>query len=458
MKNFYNLPPSWDPGYVIPKYVMAEPVGRGAFVTQQLPRGTISGVRPDFNRVPTNGGARGQAATNGCLGGCPMGSLGDDTLGTGASAPRPRRARRPMTAGTPQGAARPFKRGGPRKDYGLPRAWDSGYVVPDYVQAETPGMGAYATQWMPRGTIIQEVPDFGMANPKRVLGRSDVQLGSLGDDTLGSGAVEQNPVAAYGTSAASWLLASMQRIPAPKRPAVFKAIFDQIDRSLWPTVQKETARLQRQGMSARAALGQAIATSMSAGMVKELVALGKGGSPKKTGHVALGAAPAARSKATTYALEALGFGWSDLNPVNVAKTVGSGIASGAEAVASGTAAGAGGVWSGITTAAGAVADAATSTASFVADAVKTVGNLACDVIGNDVYKGATQVTAAALTGSPQAAQAAGTGIDVQRKICGSSSPAAVKPPPPPPPKPSWIMPALLGVGILGAGALILGRK
>lgn len=40
-KNFYNLPPSWNPGYAIPESVMDEGLERRTFVTAQAPRGTF---------------------------------------------------------------------------------------------------------------------------------------------------------------------------------------------------------------------------------------------------------------------------------------------------------------------------------------------------------------------------------------------------------------------------------
>lgn len=50
--DFYNFPPSWDPGYEIPDYVMAEPPGRGTFTTKWLPRGTINSLEPSFVADP----------------------------------------------------------------------------------------------------------------------------------------------------------------------------------------------------------------------------------------------------------------------------------------------------------------------------------------------------------------------------------------------------------------------
>ncbi len=84
MANFYNLPRPWNPGYVIPKYVMAEPPGRGTFTTAWLPRGTISSITPNFVAKPgvdLLGRENAGLGALGCpsIGGCS--SLGDDTLG-----------------------------------------------------------------------------------------------------------------------------------------------------------------------------------------------------------------------------------------------------------------------------------------------------------------------------------------------------------------------------------------
>ena len=50
--------------------------------------------------------------------------------------------------------------------YQLPNPWNPGYVIPDYVMAEPPERGTFTTQWLPRGTIPQLIPDF-LARPKK---------------------------------------------------------------------------------------------------------------------------------------------------------------------------------------------------------------------------------------------------------------------------------------------------
>lgn len=84
--SFYNLPHPWDPGYEIPDYVMAEPMGRGTFTTAWLPRGTVSTLPPDYlaKRVGEGG-----EMTLGSLGGSSLGghSLEGDTLAAYRLAP-----------------------------------------------------------------------------------------------------------------------------------------------------------------------------------------------------------------------------------------------------------------------------------------------------------------------------------------------------------------------------------
>jgi len=72
---FYHLPHPYNPGYVIPDYVLAEPPGRGTFTTAWMPRGTISEVVPDYLAKP---GKKLLGRDNAGLGG--LGSLGDTTL------------------------------------------------------------------------------------------------------------------------------------------------------------------------------------------------------------------------------------------------------------------------------------------------------------------------------------------------------------------------------------------
>lgn len=72
--SFYHLPHPWNPGYAIPKYVMAEPPGRGTFTTTWLPRRTISQLIPDYLAKPVDQKLLGRRDAQ-------LGSLSGSTLG-----------------------------------------------------------------------------------------------------------------------------------------------------------------------------------------------------------------------------------------------------------------------------------------------------------------------------------------------------------------------------------------
>lgn len=65
--SFYHLPHPWNPGFAIPKYVMAEPMERGTFTTRQLPRRTISTLPPDYLARPANTLSKNKHGSNGSL-------------------------------------------------------------------------------------------------------------------------------------------------------------------------------------------------------------------------------------------------------------------------------------------------------------------------------------------------------------------------------------------------------
>lgn len=75
--SFYHLPHPWDPGYAIPRYVMAEPPERGTFTTAWMPRGTIPNLVPDYFANPM-GSQKILGRKNAGLSG--LGSLSGSTL------------------------------------------------------------------------------------------------------------------------------------------------------------------------------------------------------------------------------------------------------------------------------------------------------------------------------------------------------------------------------------------
>jgi hypothetical protein len=323
----------------------------------------------------------------------------------------------------------------PRNFYNLPPSWNPGYEIPDYVMAEPPGRGTFTTSWLPRGTISGLVPEFQAVKVgRKILGRNDAGLGSLGDDTLGVGVGTsstsgKDPITAYGQKSASWIMHSIKSVPADQRAATLRAMFDAIEPGLNSRIESVKSSLQAKGMAAPQALQHAIAVSMSKGMLEELKQVGKRAmrgerAPvKRTGHVALGVYNDAVPRAQTYALEALGFSLSSLNPVNVVKNVASSVA-------------------------GAVGGAAKSVGSFVEKGIKAVGSLACQV----VQSGAGQVAATAAAGP-----AGGAGAAAAASVCQKPSPIdpySAPPPPPAPSTPGWVKPVAIGGAVLG-GALLL---
>ena len=68
--------------------------------------------------------------------------------------------------------------------YNLPSPWNPGYAIPEYVMAEPPERGTFTTQWLPRGTISQLVPDIIAKPGRRLLGRNDAGLGAFTVDSM----------------------------------------------------------------------------------------------------------------------------------------------------------------------------------------------------------------------------------------------------------------------------------
>jgi hypothetical protein len=354
----------------------------------------------------------------------------------------------------------------PTNFYGLPPSWNPGYEIPDYVMAEPPGRGTMTTAWLPRGTISALVPEFqAVKTAQQILGRNDAGLGSLGDDTLGIGTgvarstAGRDPIADYGVKAASWLMHSIKSVPSDQRTTALRAIFDAIDTSLWGKVERRATELKNAGLSAPAALQAAMAQSMSAGMLEEIAEAGRrvqrgAAYPvARHGQLALGVYPDAVPRATTYALEALGFSFSSLNPVSLVQSGASAVKDAAVAVGSGVKDAAiavgGGVKSAATTVGGGLRNAGSAVVKFVEKGVKTLGGLACKVVGSGVGKVAATGVATVYAGP-----AGAVGVQAATSKCGGSGGAADVLPPPPPPRPSWVKPVAIGAGVLGVGTIV----
>lgn len=344
----------------------------------------------------------------------------------------------------------------PSNFYGLPPSWNPGYEIPDYVMAEPPGRGAMVTDWLPRGTISALVPEFQAVRTLRPGG-----LGSLGDDTLGAqswgGQIGlPDMIADYGRAAAQAVISSAKSVPAHQRPLVVRTIFQAVDPSLWHDVERLASENRRRGTSAPQALQHAMAQAMSAGFQRELVGIHeriRRGDPhpvKRRGQVALGVYEDAVPTATAYALEALGFSLSDLNPIKHIKNAG------------------GAVVGAVKTAGGAIADAgravgrgvkraAVAVGSAVKTGIKKLGSIACRVVNSAA--GQTAVSASGTAGA-----AAAAGAQVANALCyrdeqGNLIPASPMPSSAGGGLPGWVKPAAIGGGILlGAVVLMKARR
>lgn len=189
--------------------------------------------------------------------------------------------------------------------YQLPNPWNPGYVIPDYVMAEPPERGTFTTQWLPRGTISELVPDFLARPGKRLLGRNDAGLGSLSGcsisgsslshDSLGASSSEYpSPggagpkLAAYGQQVAASLMAVARRYPKSQRAQVMKTAMNRLDPNLFTRAKANADALAKKGMSAKAALQHGIAIGVVQGLGSELGKLGSRRPPQSSSLSGLG--------------------------------------------------------------------------------------------------------------------------------------------------------------------------
>ncbi len=184
--------------------------------------------------------------------------------------------------------------------YNLPSAWDPGFVIPRYVMAEPPQRGTMTTQWLPRGTIDAVVPEYTLGAGKKLLGRSDADLGSLGGscfggsslsgDTLGATAYQLQPtgdlpsgrasgaapmITKYGQATARGMIAQIRRLPPSQRAAGMKQAMASIDKTLQARTENYARMATTQGVSKSKALEVGLARALSEGVVGELAKLGR---------------------------------------------------------------------------------------------------------------------------------------------------------------------------------------
>lgn len=355
--------------------------------------------------------------------------------------------------------------------YNLPSAWNAGYAIPDYVNAEPPQQGTMTTAWLPRGTISEVLPPL-MAEPEPLGSLSGSSLAgsvlsvptlvgqTLQGDSLGVQARRQaqplgaDPVRGYGANAAAWIMKRIARVPQPQRKVAMRALLDAVDPTLWGEVDRLGEQLRQQGVPAARALEQALAQAMAKGVVGELREIGQRAlrgdrSPVKArSQLGLGVYPQQCACAQRDALQQLGFSLSDLNPVSAVQRAASAVASAAGAVARGTRNAAGAVWDGTKWVGGQISAGTQAAANFVTDGVKRLGSLACNLANSSA--GSLAASAGGAAGAAGAAAVQG--------MCGgakaSASPyAAASPAAPASGTPAWLLPA--GIAAAGLGLILV---
>lgn len=166
-----------------------------------------------------------------------------------------------------------------RSAYNLPAAWDPGFAVPAYVEAEGLGRGTFTTAWMPRGSYGPGVVDYlnqpmtEVADIARRGDQVDYKLETMG--ALSNEIGMTDPIAAYGRSASRFLVQRVMALPPAKRAPALKLVLDKIDPTLHARAGQIATQAKAQGMSPRAALERGLAAAMSDGVLKELVTVGK---------------------------------------------------------------------------------------------------------------------------------------------------------------------------------------
>jgi len=146
--------------------------------------------------------------------------------------------------------------------------YEHGYAIPEYVAKEPkiPRGGTFTTKQARRRTY------------------DDLHSGfSLGQDDA-----EPDPITDFGAKAARFTMAEIIKLPAGQRKAALKAILAELDPSIWNRTDARATDLRAQGVPALPALEQALAESMSLGLLEEFARVGKQGKVSPKGMLGIG--------------------------------------------------------------------------------------------------------------------------------------------------------------------------
>ncbi len=226
-KNFYNLPPPWNPGYAIPESVMSEGLQRHAFTTKWAPRGTYDN------------------STDGTAGYAIPKYVVAEGTGRGTF----------TTAWLPRGYYGPD----------LPNYLNR-HPLPDskVVVQKRPGMGDVAEYNILGSSLPKPQPV-----PPKAIRRA------LGDVSPAAVAKGSAALTKYGRRTSSIIMRKLAKVAPGQRDATFKMIADRIDPSLYNRTQAEADKAKAKGAPASAAFEIGLANAMQTGFLSELAQIGK---------------------------------------------------------------------------------------------------------------------------------------------------------------------------------------
>lgn len=306
----------------------------------------------------------------------------------------------------------------------VPPSWSAHFALPRYIQQERLGKGAQHTHWAQRKTIDRQIHDPLLPKTYR-LPEEVYALDGIPAD---------NPFQQYGQRIAEMLVATMHEVPVEWRQIALKALLDELEPGLYGRVTRQTKKLKAKGVAPKVALQSALASSLSEGLSKEIIKVGR------TGKVGSITALGMHEDAEPLALAGI---WGTIK--DAAGKVGSGIKTGT-------------TWTGSKVKTGAV-----KSYNWSKTALSKIKGLTCTVVNSQAVDIAAGATAAAYGAPPQVGVAGGR--IVSGSVCGVRSQptppqSALSTPGGMVPKkklPGWVIP--VGLGAAGVAAyLILKEK
>ena len=290
----------------------------------------------------------------------------------------------------------------PRGTYSLPPSdlKMGGYALPPNVIAETPGQGTFTTGYYPRRQI-ESLPGSPF---RESLSGVESQPASI--------PLKDNPLFAFGRKSANWFVAAIKNVPAGSREEAARRLLNALEPGLFAKVTKDANKFMARGDSPEEALRKALAARFSDGIVKELIATGKNGKVKPQSLFGLGCT-CMQGQTPTAGL------WDSIKDVGKkAGRVGAGVFT--------------------------LGLSEKGVRDFIGDGLKKVGDYACVALNHPLAEVGAAAAAGAKGAPPQVGQ---TGVNVARNIACPSGQIPVYVPPPSQ-TPEWVMPAVVGGGVL----------